>query len=61
MLPPAVGAIGVGLTTTATVPAAPGHPATVTETEYVPPAAVVAFARVGFCNVDVNPFGPVQL
>src|SRR4051794_41448385 len=33
---------------------------TVTVTEYVPAAAVVAFARVGFCSADVKPFGPVH-
>src|SRR5205085_260249 len=28
--------------------------------EYVPPSAVVALARVGFCNGEVKPFGPVH-
>ena len=36
------------------------HPLTVTVTEYVPALAVVAFARTGFCNEEVKPFGPVQ-
>src|SRR5260221_4953065 len=29
-------------------------------TEYVPASAVAALARVGFCNAEVKPFGPVQ-
>src|SRR5213075_3059288 len=33
---------------------------TVMVTEYVPASAVVAFVRVGFCNDDVKPFGPVH-
>ena len=56
----AVGAVGVGFTVTATVPAALVHPATVTVTEYVPAIATVAFERVGFCNEDVNAPGPVH-
>lgn len=30
-------------------------------TVYVPDAAAVGFAMVGFCWLEVNPFGPVQL
>ena len=56
----AIGVAGVALTTTFVVPAADAHPLTVIVTEYVPASAVVAFARVGFCNEEVNPFGPVQ-
>jgi hypothetical protein len=56
----AVGVAGIGLTTTLVVPAAEGQPLAVTMTEYVPASAVVAFARVGFCSEDVNPFGPVH-
>jgi hypothetical protein len=37
------------------------HPLTVTVTLYVPLMAIVAFAIVGFCKVELNPFGPVQL
>jgi hypothetical protein len=55
-----VGVAGVALTTTFVVPAADGQPFTVMVTEYVPPSAVVAFARVGFCSEEVNPFGPVH-
>jgi high-affinity K+ transport system ATPase subunit B len=36
------------------------HPFTVTLIVYVPVAAVVAPAILGFCSVDVNPFGPLQ-
>ena len=54
------GVAGRGLTTTLVVPDAEGQPLTVTVTEYVPALAVVAFVRVGFCNEDVKPFGPVQ-
>jgi len=58
---PAVGAAGIALTVTLTVPAGLAQPLTVAITLYKPVAAVVALAIVGFCNVDVNPFGPVQL
>src|ERR1041384_3792322 len=56
----AVGFAGVALTTTSVLPAAEVQPFTVTITEYVPASAVVAFARVGFCCVEVKPFGPVH-
>jgi ABC-type taurine transport system ATPase subunit len=56
----AVGAAGVGLTTTLTVPAALVHPPAVTVTLYVPAIPAVAEGRVGFCNVDVNALGPVH-
>jgi len=56
----AAGVAGVALTTTFVVPAAEVQPLTVIVTEYVPASAVVAFARVGFCNDDVKPFGPVH-
>jgi ABC-type uncharacterized transport system ATPase subunit len=59
---PAVGAAGIGCTTTVTVPTGLTQPAAlVAVTEYVPLAATVAFTMDGFCEVDVNPFGPVQL
>ena len=48
------------VTETDVVPAAEVQPLTVTVTEYVPAKAVVAFARVGFCCEEVNPFGPVH-
>src|SRR5436190_7189 len=56
----AVGVAGVALTTTFVLPAALVQPLTVTVTEYVPASAVVALLRVGFCSVDVKPFGPVH-
>src|SRR5204863_158936 len=56
----AVGVAGAALTTTFVVPAAEVHPFTVIVTEYVPASAVVALERVGFCCVDVKPFGPVH-
>jgi hypothetical protein len=40
---------------------APAHPATVANTEYVPVAAVVVMAMLGFCNEDEKLFGPDQL
>ena len=58
---PAVGAVGVGLTVTAIVDTALPQPETLTNTLYVPDAAVVTPAIVGFCKVDENAFGPVQL
>src|ERR1043166_9596692 len=58
---PAVGAAGVWLTVTVTVPAEPVHPFTVAVTEYVPAAARVTFDMEGFCKVEVNPLGPLQL
>ena len=56
-------AVGVGNAFTVTVvDAVAEHPlALVTVTVYVPAAAAVTLAIDGFCNVDVNPFGPVQL
>src|SRR4029078_1775750 len=54
------GVAGIALTTTFVVPAAEVQPLTVTVTEYVPASAVVAFARVGFCSVEVKPLGPVH-
>src|SRR5436190_19942519 len=56
----AVGVAGIALTTTFVLPAALVQPFTVMVTEYVPASAVVALLRVGFCNADVKPFGPVQ-
>jgi hypothetical protein len=60
-LPLAIGAAGVWLTVTATVPAVGlEHPATVATTEYTPAATVPALAIVGFCKVELKLFGPVQ-
>ena len=56
-----LGAAGVGLIITVTVPLGPVHPPTVAVTEYVPAAARVTFGMLGFCVVEVKLFGPVQL
>src|ERR1044071_487484 len=56
----AVGVAGIALTTTLVVPDAGVQPLTVIVTEYVPASAVVALERVGFCSVEVKPFGPVH-
>ena len=61
LLLPAVGAAGIGLTTTIVVPAGPGHPATVTVTEYVPASATIVLAIDGFCDEEEKLLGPVQL
>jgi len=60
---PAVGAEGVWLMVTETVPAGVlTHPfAPIAVTEYVPDAEVVTPEMVGFCKVEVKLFGPVQL
>ena len=36
------------------------QPPTVTVTLYVPLAAVVALVMLGFCRLEMKPFGPVQ-
>ena len=57
----AIGAGGISLIVTLVVPIGPVHPLTVTNTEYIPVAKVLAPAIVGFCNSDENAFGPLQL
>jgi len=42
------------------VPATEVQPFALAVTEYVPVAALVALAMVGFCSAEVNPFGPVH-
>ena len=56
-------AVGTGLAVMeAGAEVLPTHPlASVTVTLYVPAAATVAPATVGFCTALVNPLGPVQL
>lgn len=56
----AVGVAGVVFTTTTVVPTPEVHPFAVTVTLYVPAIAVVAFARVGFCNAEAKEEGPVH-
>ena len=57
----AVGAAGIVLTVTLTVPAKLVQPLTVAVTEYIPVAANVTPAIDGFCKADAKPLGPVQL
>jgi hypothetical protein len=57
---PSVKVVGVVFTVTTVVPAELGQPFTVTVTEYVPAAALVALATDGSSSVDVKPLGPVQ-
>ena len=47
--------------TTAVVPGAEAQPPVVVVTLYTPEALVSAFKIEGFCWVEVNPLGPVQL
>ena len=55
-----MGVEGSALTVTLEVPATLVQPLTVVVTLYVPAIAVVAPVRVGFCDVLLNEFGPVQ-
>jgi hypothetical protein len=56
----AIGGFGVGLMVTTTVPGTLAQPLNAV-TVYVPAAAAVAPGIVGFCNVEVNPFGPLHV
>jgi hypothetical protein len=56
----ATGVEGGVLTVTKVEPAGLEQPVTVMVTLYVPAAADVTLAMDGACNVEVNPFGPVQ-
>ena len=56
----AVGVDGLALTVTLVVPADEVQLFAVAVTEYVPDIAAVELAMVGFCSVEVNPFGPVH-
>ena len=56
---PAV-AVGCALMVTFTVAVDEQPVPLLTVTVYIPDAAAVTFAIDGFCEVDVNPFGPVQ-
>ena len=57
---PAVGATGVGLTTTVVVATRLVHPTTVTVKLYVPAIAAVAATIVGSSNADEKALGPVH-
>ena len=56
-----MGAAGGTLIVTEVVPAVPVHPLAEAVTEYVPEAKVVTLNIAGFCEVEVNPLGPLQL
>lgn len=55
-----IGATGINLTITFCAAAALVHPLTVTVTEYAPLWAKLLFAMVGFCEEELNPFGPLH-
>ena len=57
----AVGVAGSGLMTTVVEPAALVHPFTVIVTLYVPALVGSTFVMPGVLDVEVKPFGPVQL
>jgi hypothetical protein len=56
-----VGVAGIGLMITVVVPVAPVHPLAVAVTEYTPALLAVMFVIPGFCVLEVNVFGPLQL
>ena len=56
-----VGTAGIALTTTVVLAEALLHPLAVVVTEYVPALLVVTLVITGFCKLEVNAFGPVQL
>ena len=56
---PAIGATGVGLTTTVVVAGELAHPLFAI-TVYVPAARRVVLAIDGFCNIEVKELGPVH-
>jgi hypothetical protein len=60
LLLPTIGAAGIGLMVAILLLATLVHPFAVAVTEYTPDAAMLEFAIDGFCDDDVNPFGPVQ-
>ena len=53
--------VGEGFTVTIVFADVEQEFTSVTVKEYVPAAAGVAFAMTGFCKLEMNPFGPVQL
>ena len=56
-----VGTAGIAFTTTVVEADALVQPLADVVTEYVPALLVVTLAIVGFCKLEVNEFGPVQL
>jgi hypothetical protein len=61
LLAVAVGAAGIGLTTTFNVPVELVQPNTDTVNEYVPVSNKLTPLMLGFCKFDVKLFGPLQL
>jgi hypothetical protein len=61
LLGPRIAADGSARTVAVVVANADLQPSTVTVTLYWPDASVVAKGIWGFCSLDVNPFGPVQV
>ena len=57
----AVGAAGIGLTTTLIVPVELEHPDTVVINEYTPEPLRLIPLIDGFCMLDAKVFGPLQL
>jgi hypothetical protein len=53
-------ATGSALTVAVVLPAPDTHPVTVTVTLYTPLSLLAALAMLGFCNVELNPFGPLH-
>ena len=56
----AVTPVGIALTVTLTVETTEGQLFAVAVKLYTPDANVVALGIVGFCKLEINPFGPVQ-
>ncbi len=61
LLPTALLMFGRAFTTTLTVPAGELQPATVATTLYVPLINTVLLALTGFCKLELNDAGPLQL
>ena len=59
-LPEATGAEGSGLTTAAVDEGKLAQPFTVAVTLYPPPLATPTLFITGFCDDEINPFGPTQ-
>jgi len=60
LLLPVVGDAGTALTTTTVFPAGLVQPFTVAVTAYDPEAETILFVIDGFCEAELNPFGPVH-
>lgn len=60
LLLPVAGDAGIALTAMTAFAGALVHPFTVAVTAYDPEAETVLFVISGFCEAELNPFGPVQ-